>query len=104
MTKEIEIPPGKSKLDVTISIPCNGWGEGLAGQDGSAAHIIVEDQVKEEKIDSSMTFHHNSYYRYEYCDSFTNTFDVGGKTRTTLMIKMFNGARLDFDSATLGFY
>ena len=104
MTKEIEIPPGKSKLDVTISIPCNGWGEGLAGRDGSAAHIIVEDQVKEEKMDSSMNFHHNRYYRYEYCDSFTNTFDVGGKSRVTLTIKMFNGAQLDFYSATLEFY
>ena len=104
MTREIEIPPGTSKLDVTISICCNGWGEGLSGKDGSAAHIIVDDQVKEEKMDSSMNFHHNRYYRYEYCDSFTNTFDVGGKSRVTLTIKMFNGAQLDFYSATLEFY
>ena len=104
MTKDIEIPPGKSKLDVTISISCVGWGEGLAGRDGSAAYVIVDGQSREERMDSSMTFHHNSYYKYEFCDSFTNTFDVGGRSEATLTIRMAGGARLDFESATLEFY
>ena len=104
MTKDIEIPPGKLKLDVTISISCVGWGEGLAGRDGSAAHIILDDQLREERIDSSMPFHHNRYFKYEFCDSFTNTFDVGGKSSATLIIKMFNGASMDFDDATLEFH
>lgn len=104
MSKDIEVSSLYHKLDVTISIPCNGWGEGLAGPNGSSAQIIVNNIIKEEKIDSSMPYHHRGYYKYEYCDSFTNTFDISDKTLIRLIIRMNGGARLDFQEAKLKFY
>jgi|GEM_PF-1117194 len=103
MSKDIEVLLPYSNVDVTIFIPCNGWGEGLAGPNGSSAQIIVNDTIKEEKIDNTMSFHHGGYYKYEYCSSFTNTFDIN-KTRIQLTIKMNGGVRLDFQRAKLKFY
>jgi len=104
MFKDIELSTFYNKLDMTIYIPCNGWGEGLAGPNGSSAHIIVDDVIKEEKIDATMPYHHGGYYKYEYCDSFSNTFDIAGKTEMRLIIRMNGGARLDFQRANLKFY
>ena len=36
MSKVVQVPPSCEKLDVTIVIPCNGWGEGLKGRNRSA--------------------------------------------------------------------
>lgn len=103
MTKSgIKVPEGVSKLKVIINIPCNGWGEGLSGPDGSAALIIVDGISKEERIDSTMKFHHENYYKYEFCSTFTNNFDISGKNEITLKIEMV-GAHLDFQQAQLVF-
>ncbi len=104
MSKDIAVSTSYTKLDVTISIPCNGWGEGLAGPSGSSALIIVDSVTKEEKIDDTMPYHHGGYYKYEYCDSFTNTFDITDKTAMRLIIRMNGGSRLDFQEAKLKFY
>lgn len=104
MSKDIDFPAPYGKLDVTVSIPCNGWGEGLSGPDGSSALVIVDDIVKEEKIDSTMPYHHNAYYKYEYCTDFANTFDITGKTHLKFIIRMNGGAKLDFQKAKLKFY
>lgn len=103
MTKSgIKVPDGTSKLKVIISIPCNGWGEGLSGPDGSAALIIIDEISKEERISNTMKFHHENYYKYEFCNSFLNTFDISGKNEITLKIEMA-GAHLDFQQAQLVF-
>jgi hypothetical protein len=104
MTKSnICVPEEANELEVTISICCNGWEEGLSGLEGSAAYISVDDQVKEEKIDSSMSFHHGRYYKYEYCSTFSKTFNCSGKGEIALKIEMSGGARLDFEHAKLSF-
>jgi hypothetical protein len=104
MTKSnIKVPEGASELEITISICCNGPGEGLAGPDGSAAYIRVDDDKKEEKIDSLMDYHHGNYYKYEFCETIPHTFDCSGKERITLKIEMSGGARLDFKQAKLTF-
>ena len=107
MKKEIEVPAGADELDVTIHTCCNGWGEGLAVDvdlwtPDSAALVIVDGEAKEEKISKS-NVHHHSYYKYEFCESFTNTFNVSGKRKITLEIRMRDGARLDFQKAVLKF-
>lgn len=103
MTKSgIKVPEGASKLKVIISIPCNGWGEGLSGPDGSSASIIVDGLSKEERINSTMKFHHENYYKYESCSTFLNTFDISGQREVTLRIEMV-GAHLDFQQAQLVF-
>ncbi len=104
MSKVVQVPPSCDKLDVTISIPCNGWGEGLAGPDGSSAHIIVNGVIRAETIDDTMDFHHNAFYRYESCESFVNTFDVTGEAQAELIIRMNGGASMDFQQAELEFY
>lgn len=104
MSKVVQVPPSCEKLDVTILIPCNGWGEGLAGPDGSSAHIIVNGVIRAETIDDTMEFHHNAFYRYEFCESFVNTFDVAGEAQAELIIRMNGGASMDFQQAALKFY
>lgn len=104
MSKDIFLSSSYDNLDVTIFIPCNGWGEGLAGPDGSSAHIIVDDIIKVEEIDSTMPYHHGGYFKYEYCDNFTNTFNITGKNKVRLTIRMNDGARMDFQEARLKFY
>jgi len=88
---------------VTISICCNGVGEGLSGPPGSAAYIRVDSEERAERIDSTMTSHHGNYYRYEWCDTFSNTFNCRGQEVITLIIEMSGGARLDFEEAILTF-
>ena len=101
----ITIPEDATTLVVTIHICGNGWGEGLAGPNNSSAHIIVDDEAKEERINSSMPYHdeHNAYYKYEYGETFANTFNISRKNNVTLTIKMNNDARLDFQKAVLSF-
>jgi hypothetical protein len=103
MTTDINVPEGASELEVTISISCIGYGEGLSGQPGSAANIRVDGEERVERIDSTMSSHHGNYYRYESCDTFSNTFNVRGGEAITLIIEMSGGARLDFDQAELTF-
>ncbi len=104
MSKVVQVPDSCEKLDVTISIPCNGWGEGLKGPDGSSAHIIVNGVIRAEPIDDTLDYHHEAFYRYEYCKSFVNTFDVTGEAQAELIIRMNGGASMDFQEATLRFY
>ncbi len=101
MSKVVSVPSSCEKLDVTIFIPCNGWGEGLAGPDGSSAHVIVNGVIREEPIDDTMPYHHGGYYRYEYCQSFINTYDVTGETQAELIIRVNGGAWMDFQEARL---
>jgi hypothetical protein len=103
MTTDIHVPERASELVVTISISCNGYGEGLSGQPGSAANIRVDGEERVERIDSTMSSHHGNYYRYEWCDTFSNTFNVKGGEEITLIISMSGGARLDFEEAILTF-
>ncbi|MBE9593341.1 MAG: hypothetical protein IMF19_07650 [Proteobacteria bacterium] len=103
MTTNITVPEGASELEVTISIGCNGYGEGLLGQPDSAAYIRVDSEVREERIDSTMSFHHGNYYKYEWCETFSNTFKVMEKEEITLIIEMSGDARLDFELAKLSF-
>jgi len=104
MTKSnIPVPAGASKLEVTICICCNGDGEGLSGPAGSAAYIRVDSEERAERIDSTMNSHHGRYYKYEYCDTFSNTFIVEEREEVTLKIEMSGGARLDFEKAELTF-
>lgn len=106
MTKSVTVPPSCTNLEVRISIPCNGYGEGLAAANcpsGSKATISVDGQVREEVIDNTMSRHDNSCYRYEYCQTFSNSFSVGGKNTVILRIAMVSGARLDFQKAHLVF-
>jgi len=104
MFSDIQLEAPFKKLDVTVSIPCYGWGEGLAGPSGSSAQIMVNSAVKEENINSTLPYHHDAYYKYESCESFTNTFDIGDEKQIRFRIKMNNGARLDFEVAQLTFY
>jgi len=105
MSKKIDVPsPAVNKVEVTISIPCNAWGEGLAGPADSSAHIIVDDVVEEDKIDNTMPYHHGRYYKYEFCQQFTHAFDIKGKEAIALTIRMNNEASLDFQKATLTFH
>jgi hypothetical protein len=103
MTTDINVPEGASELEVTIRISCNGYGEGLSGQAGSATCIRVDSEERVERIDTTMNSHHGRYYRYEWCDSFSNTFNVSGEEEITLIIEMSGGARLDFELAKLSF-
>ena len=102
----IVVPTGANKLDLTIYICNNGWGEGLAVDvdmwtSSSSAEIIVDGETREEKIDklseSDAHIHHHSYYKYESGERLTYTFDVSGKDAVSLTIKMNDGARLDFE-------
>ena len=68
------------------------------------AQIMVNSAVKEENIDSILSYHHDAYYKYESCESFTNTFDIGNEKQIRFRIKMNKGARLDFEGARLRFY
>jgi hypothetical protein len=102
MTTDINVPKGASELKVTISICCNGKGEGLKGPAGSAAYIRVGGEIREEKIDSTMPLHNREYYRYKSCENFSNTFDVRVEV-ITLVIEMSGGALLDFYQAELTF-
>ena len=102
-TRSICVPRGKTRLIVEITIPSNGWGEGLAGLHGSAAQIEVDSQVKAERIADDMNHHHGWYYKYEYGDRFSNTFDVTGKEKIVLTIRMVGGVHLDFKQAKLVF-
>jgi hypothetical protein len=104
MSKVVQVPPSCEKLDVTISIPCNGWGEGLKGPDGSSAHIIVNGVIRAEPIDDTMGYQHEAFYLYEYCESFVNTFDVTEEAQAELIIRMNGGASMDFQQATLKFH
>jgi len=110
MKKEIEVPEGADELEVTIQICSKDWGEGLACDidlwtPNSSAQIIVEEEVKEEKIPKlppdNPHYHHHSYYKYECGERFSHTFNVSGKDSVTLSIKMEDGARLDFWEAIL---
>ena len=112
MKKEIEVPEGADELEVTIQLCSKDWGEGLACNidlwtPNSSAQIIVEEEVKEEKIPKLSPddphYHHHSYYKYEYGERFSHTFNVSGKDSVTLSIKMEDGARLDFWEAILTF-
>jgi hypothetical protein len=103
MATDINVPEGASELEVTISISCNGYGEGLSGQPNSSANIRVDSEERAERIDSTMPSHHGNYYKYEWCNTFSNTFNVRGEEEITLIIEMSGGARLDFDQAELTF-
>jgi hypothetical protein len=103
MTREVAVPAGANQLEARVSIPCNGWGEGLHGPAGSSAVISVDSERREEAIAGNMPYHHGSYYRYEYCTTFSSVFSVAGKPKVTLQIEVSNGAILDFQSATLVF-
>jgi hypothetical protein len=101
MAIDLDVPPWCTTLDVTVHTCCNGFGEGLAGPNGSAAEIVVDDTVRAVPIDSTMNYHHGMYYRYESCAQFTQTFDVTGKTSIHLVLRMLNGAKLDFEKLTV---
>jgi hypothetical protein len=103
MMGTFEVPPQKTLLIVEIVIPSHGWGEGLSGPDGSSAQIIVDSEVREEKIDSSMPYHHGGYYKYGFGEHFLNTFQVDGESKVTLTINMVGGARLDLEKIILTF-
>jgi exo-beta-1,3-glucanase (GH17 family) len=112
MKKEIEVPEGADELEVTIQLCSRGYGEGLAVDidswtPSSSAQIIVEEEVKEEKIPKlshdNPHYHHHSYYKYEHGESFSHTFNISGKERVTLTIRMVDDARLDFGAAILTF-
>ncbi|MCS7219686.1 MAG: glycosyl hydrolase family 17 protein [Anaerolineae bacterium] len=96
MYTTLAVPAGSTQVDVTIQIPCNGWGEGLHGPDGSVGVIWVDGEPRFEPIDSTMPYHHYSYYRYEWCERFTNSWPLHGQTQITLAIEMRDGAILDF--------
>ena len=76
----------------------------MKGPDGSSAHIIVNGVISAEPIDDTMPYHHEAFYRYEYCDSFVNSFDLAGDTQADLIIRMNGDATMDFQEATLKFY
>ena len=103
ITKQVDVPVGASGVVVKLAVPCDGWGEGVAGSPGSSLQVIVDGDVREEPINSSMPFHHNGHYRYEFCSSFSNTFSIAGKTAITLQVVTTGGARMDFQSAILTF-
>ena len=103
MQTTLDVPAGSPRVNVTIQIPCNGWGEGLHGPNGSAGAIGVNDEVHLEPIDDSMSHHHGQYYRYEWCQSFTNSWTLQGETAITLTIAMQGGAILDFQYAQINF-
>jgi hypothetical protein len=103
MTALIAVPADAQRLDIEIAIPCNGWGEGLAGPAGSRVRVTLDGQANDELIDASMPFHHDAHYRYEFCEKLSNSFSVTGETEVTLTIEAINGARLDFQGATLVF-
>lgn len=103
MSRSIAVPRGKTGLIVEIAIPSNGWGEGLAGPEGSTTQIEVDGQVKYERITADMPYHHGWYYKYECGDRFSNIFDVTGKDNIVLAIRMVSGAHMDFKQATLTF-
>jgi hypothetical protein len=103
MSKGFRVPHGKTQLTVEITIPSDGWGEGLAGTEGSSAEIKVDDQVKYETITADLAHHHGYYYKYESGDKFSNSYDVTGKDNIVLTIEMVSGAHMDFKKATLTF-
>jgi hypothetical protein len=104
ISKSVCVPRGKTHLIVEITIPSNGWGEGLAGPDDSSVEIRVDSQVTYERITADPEhYHHGWYYKYEYGDHFSNTFDVAGKDNIVLTIRMIDGAHMDFKQATLTF-
>lgn len=104
MSKNVCVPNGKTRLIVEITIPSNGWGEGLAGPEGSSAEIKVDSQVKYERIAADQKhYHHGLYYKYEYGDHFSSTFDVTGKDNVVLAISVVSGARMDFKQVALTF-
>jgi len=108
----IPVPEGARTLEVTVRICGNGWGEGLAVDvdlwtPNSAARIVVDGEVREERIPKLSRgdphIHHHSYYKYEYGQSFSGSFDVSGKDSISLGVEMVDGARLDFYRAILTF-
>ena len=103
MSATLQVPSGATQVQVLVKIPCNGWGEGLHGPDGSEANIWIDNQARIEAINSSMSYHHGSYYRYETCGTFSNTWTLQGQSQVTLKIQMVNNAILDFYSATVIF-
>jgi hypothetical protein len=103
MYTTVTVPVGSTHVDVTIHIPCNGWGEGLHGPAGSAGVISVDGAPRFESIDAEMSYHHDSFYRYEYCQSFTNYWRLSGQREITLTIEMRGGAILDFQYALVAF-
>lgn len=103
MTTTLPVPPGSTAVDVTIRIPCNGWGEGLHGPAGSFGVIAVDGEERLEAIANTMPYHHNGYYRYETCQAFTNSWNLHGQAQLTLVIEMRGSAILDFLYAAVTF-
>lgn len=113
MKKKISVPSGSDSLNVIIRICSNRWGEGLSVDinswtNNSGIQIIVEEEIKDEKIpkfsSDDIHYHHHSYYKYEFGQSFSNKFNVSGKDSITFLIKMIDDARLDFQEAYLIYY
>ena len=100
---EVSVPEGTKDVYVWIHLSCNSLGEGLYGQAGSVALISVDNESKPETIRSTHNRHHGSYYKYDYCESFLNSFNVFG-SKIKLKIEMIAEARMDLEKIVLKFY
>ena len=112
-TTEIGIPEGSIQLIVTIVIPWGGAEQGLHGPLGSGVDIVVDSDTKQERIseqNAKLTVQRSDgfedYYRYLQGGEFSHTFDIRGKAKVSLTIKMVGGERacLDFQEARLEFH
>ena len=109
---EIDIPEGSTELIVTIVIPWGGAEQGLHGPLGSGVDLVVDGDTKEERISEQNVRPtvqrpdgFEDYYRYLQGEEFSHTFDIRGKAKVNLTIKMVGGERacLDFQEARLEF-
>ena len=98
METGIAVPVGARKAVIAVTIPGDGWGQGLAGPAGSGVEITFAGATRVESIDSSMPYHHGGFFKYEYGAQIINTFDIEGQNSSTLKIAIFGAARLDFHS------
>ena len=109
--EEICVPVESTQLIVTIVIPWGGAGQGLHGPLDSGLDIIVDGDTKEERITEQNAKFVTprpdgfDYYLYVQGDEFSHTFDISGKAKVNLTIKVVGGEKacLDFQEARLEF-